>query len=176
MNNKIKCKKCHLEYDRKKYECPYCHLKRFNPTGLIILTIMIIVSVCAIYIIKGNDITSIIKGMQSNKTFTKDNVIYTVSDIKNSENILTGKCIILKIDIENKNKTAVDVSVKLSSYVDEYLSEDILPQGIKETIQSGMKFQTEYYITTDEDWKEIKVYGEFGNTSELMFKIMNNEE
>ena len=42
---KIKCKGCKLTYDKKLYKCPYCHKKRFNPTGLIIFLIILVLAI-----------------------------------------------------------------------------------------------------------------------------------
>ena len=53
---KVKCKKCKLTYDKKKYECPYCHKKRFNPTGLIVFLILLVVAAVVLFYFKGNEI------------------------------------------------------------------------------------------------------------------------
>lgn len=44
---KVKCKGCKLTYDKKLYKCPYCHRKRFNPTGLIIFLIILVLALGA---------------------------------------------------------------------------------------------------------------------------------
>lgn len=62
MSKQVKCKKCHLTYDSKKYECPYCHKKRFNPTGLIIFLLILVIAAGIVFYFFGDTIKEKLSG------------------------------------------------------------------------------------------------------------------
>jgi len=62
MSKQVKCKKCHLTYDKKKYECPYCHKKRFNPSGLIIFLLILVIIAGVVFYFFGDKIKEKLSG------------------------------------------------------------------------------------------------------------------
>ena len=122
MAKKVKCKKCRLEYDAKKHECPYCHKKRFNPTGLIIFLIILIIATGAIYYFFGDKIKELfIKNETTLETVIQSEnkrggiAFKNISVIKSEEynDIYT-----VKFDIENQTGTSLDKEYTLVNLAD----------------------------------------------------------
>lgn len=178
MAKQIKCKKCNLTYDKKKYECPYCHKKRFNPTGLIIFIIILAVAAGALFYFKGNDIINSLKEIKNKTEFEYENITYTAKNIairKNNDNTKLE----ITIEAKNNNKNEYTFDCSLSIYEDEYLNKNWYSTGglstsrIIESLQPNTKLLKEITIELNNDWNELIIYGEFENETLEMFKIYN---
>lgn len=177
---KVKCKKCKLTYDKKKYECPYCHKKRFNPTGLIVFLILLVVAAAVLFYFKGNEIVDTMQETKNVTTFKHDNITYTLKDIT-SKSIANEIKLEFIIEAENKTDSKYKFDCTLSIYEDEYLNKNwysgnsLVPSRISDTLQPNTKLEKDIRITLDTDWKEIIIYGEFDGETIEMFRINNTE-
>jgi len=175
MAKKVKCKKCRLEYDAKKYECPYCHKKRFNPTGLIIAIIILIIGGGVLFYLKGNEIINYIKEMKNITEFEKENVEYKITQIsKDSGN--NKVYIKFTIEAENKNNSTKELKCSLSAYADDYLVKDNNSYSFNEELQKNTKIKRDYTIEVNKNWKEITIYGKIDGTDYKMFTLYNTSE
>lgn len=168
MEKQVKCKKCKLTYKSKIYECPYCHTKRFNPKGLIITIIVLIVALGAAVYFKGTEIKSIFSSIGDVKTFRKDGITYNIIGQETEETFLLSYDKI-SIDIINNSNETKSVDVILSVYADGYLQE-YNDNHIKIDLEKGKKYKEELPVYNQE-WEQIEIYGNFQGKSELMFKI-----
>lgn len=175
MAKKVKCKKCRLEYDKKKYECPYCHKKRFNPTGLIITIIALIIGGGILFYFKGNEILNAVKEMKNVTVFENGNVEYKITNMK-KESVSDNVYITFTIEVENKNNTKEALKCILSAYADDYLVKDCDSYTLYEELQKGTKLKRDYKITVKKEWNEITIYGEIDGEDYKMFTIYNVEE
>lgn len=174
---KVKCKKCRLTYDKKLYECPYCHKNRFNPTGLIIFLIILVIAGVAAFYFKGDEIIGAVKKMNNVTTFEKNEVTYTITDIQITDSSLSdGKYIKLNIEVENKSESEAHINCVLSAYEDGYLSSDMGSHNLYENLVSGTKMERSYTMSVKNDWNEVIIYGKFNGESVEMFKIYNTEK
>ena len=171
MAKKVKCKKCRLEYDAKKYECPYCHKKRFNPTGLIIFLIILVIAAGAIYYFFGDKIKdllvknettleTVIKSENSNGGLAFKNISVVKSEEYND--IYT-----VKFDIENQTGTSLDKEYTLVNLADKvkakvlegnfiYWASDY--ESVSLHMMSYEIYKAEYNIQIKDDWKELEIY------------------
>lgn len=175
MAKKVKCKKCRLEYDKKKYECPYCHKKRFNPTGLIITLIILIIGGGVLFYFKGNEIIDYIKEMKNVTTFENENVEYKITRIS-KDSVHNKVYIKFTIEAENKNNSTQKLRCILSAYADEYLVKDDSSNAFYEELQKNTKIKREYTIEVNENWNEITIYGKINDIDYKMFTIYNTSE
>lgn len=189
MSKKVKCKKCRLEYDKKKYECPYCHKKRFNPTGLIIFLIITAIAGGVTYYFWGNKIQNYFtEKAKLTETETNDNGLifknFLIERNNNKENEYT-----IKFDIENKTENSIDKNyllvnladkVKASVIKGEYLIIERDYCGIELHLMKDEIFKAEYNIRIDNEWQNLEVYlRELQQNSEetkdlLIFSTENN--
>lgn len=175
MAKKVKCKKCRLEYDKKKYECPYCHKKRFNPTGLIITLIILIIGGGILFYFKGNDIINYIKEMRNVTTFENENVEYKITRIsKDNKNNKVN--ITFTIEAENKNNFSKELKCNLSAYADDYLVKDFSSYSFYEELQKHTKIKREYSIEVPKNWNKVTIYGEIDGNDFKMFTIYNTSK
>ena len=174
MSKKIKCKKCHLEYDKKVYECPYCHKTRFNPTGLISVTILIIIALGALLFFKGSDILSAIQHSKNKTKFERNGIVYEIKTTSYDESLFFNEIYISHIvTIHNTTNQDVNNSIKFTIYQDDYLIE-----SDTKTINLQPDKFTEKTISYNpkEVWNKTEIYGVFNGTSELMFVLYNPTE
>lgn len=156
MEKQIKCKKCKLTYSKKKYECPYCHKKRFNPKGLIIFSIILLIALgSGYYFIKTNNITIaepekgiIFKNIVVEETDTA-NVYKVKFDIINK----TNKSINKKYEVINL-ADKIKASVKQSS-ISNYYHDN---QTIELNMINEEIYKEEYYIKTYGEWEKLEIY------------------
>lgn len=169
MAKKVKCKKCRLEYDAKKYECPYCHKKRFNPTGLIIFLIILIIATGAIYYFFGDKIKELFVKNETETVIQSENdsgglAFKNISVIKSEEysDIYT-----IKFDIENQTGASIDKEYTLVNLADKvkakvlegnfkYWASDY--ESVSLHMMSDEIYKAEYNIQIKEDWKELEIY------------------
>lgn len=169
MAKKVKCKKCRLEYDAKKYECPYCHKKRFNPTGLIIFLIILIIAAGAIYYFFGDKIKELFIKNETETVIQSENdsgglAFKNISVIKSEEysDIYT-----IKFDIENQTGASIDKEYTLVNLADKvkakvlegnfkYWASDY--ESVSLHMMSDEIYKAEYNIQIKEDWKELEIY------------------
>ncbi len=177
MDKKVKCKKCHLTYNKKEYECPYCHTKRFNPTGLIIALIIIIAAIGAIFYFKGNDIIeSFSKGTATSHTEIKVDTAAPVE--RNEKGIIFDNLNVSKnsesnkynyeisFDITNNTTETQEIDYILLIYIDEYKSEIFSGNNIfssssgyiNEKITSQKKIKESYNIQIDDPWQKVEIF------------------
>lgn len=171
MAKKVKCKKCRLEYDAKKYECPYCHKKRFNPTGLIIFLIILIIAAGAIYYFFGDKIKelfiknettleTVIQSENNNGGLAFKNISVTKSE--EYSDIYT-----VKFDIENQTGASLDKEYTLVNLADKvktkvlegnfiYWASDY--ESVSLHMMSDEIYKAEYNVQIKEDWKELEIY------------------
>lgn len=168
MAKKVKCKKCRLEYDKKKYECPYCHKKRFNPTGLIVFLIIIVIAIGAAGYFYWEEIKEFIANKQTETVLDEyegKGLIFKNFLIEKSEDYENTYTI--KFDIINKTGSAYNKNFVLANLVDkvkapviksnftywsknyEHITLDMLADEI---------YKAEYNIKIDEEWKTIEIY------------------
>ena len=163
---KIKCKKCHLTYNKKEYECPYCHTKRFNPTGLIIALIIIIVGCGAALYFKGDEIISAVSISTNKSKNIIDGIKFTPLEVENNDNELK-----ITFEVENTNDFDVELDYELSAYTDGYLTDlsqrsnkdgwlifDWNYNNLSEVITAKKKCKYNAYINVAEDWEEVEIY------------------
>lgn len=171
MAKKVKCKKCRLEYDAKKYECPYCHKKRFNPTGLIIFLIILIIAAGATYYFFGDKIKELF--------LKNETTLETVIQSENNSGGLAFKNIsvtkseeysdiyTVKFDIENQTGASLDKEYTLVNLADKVKAKVLEGKFIYiandyETVSLHMMpdeiCKAEYNIQIKEDWKELEIY------------------
>lgn len=169
---KVKCKKCRLTYDKKKYECPYCHKKRFNPTGLIVLLILLVIAAGVIFYFFGDKIKDFISDKNAGETIietiNEDNKVglvfknLTVEKNAEKENFYT-----VKFDIENTTSETIQKTYTLKNLVDKvsvevkesdtywiyegtgYVNLELIPEEIS---------KVEYDIIIDSEWKTLEIY------------------
>lgn len=169
MAKKVKCKKCRLEYDAKKYECPYCHKKRFNPTGLIIFLIILIIAAGAIYYFFGDKIKELFVKNETETVIQSENdsgglAFKNISVTKSEEysDIYT-----VKFDIENQTGASLDKEYTLVNLADKvktkvlegnfiYWASDY--ESVSLHMMSDEIYKAEYNIQIKEDWKELEIY------------------
>lgn len=174
MAKKVKCKKCRLEYDAKKHECPYCHKKRFNPTGLIITLIILAIGIGTIYYFFSDKI----KEMFIKET-TNETIVNTFTESKNNNGGLAFKNIsvtksdeyndiyTVKFDIENQTGASLDKEYSLVNLADKvkakvlegnfvYWANDY--ESVSLHMMSNEIYKAEYNIQIKEDWKELEIY------------------
>ena len=175
MAKKVRCKKCRLEYDKKKYECPYCHKKRFSSTGLIITLIVLIIGGGILFYLKGNEILNAVKEMKNVTVFENGNVEYIITNIK-KESISDKIKITFTIEVENKNNTKEAISCILSAYADDYLVKDTGSYSLYEELQKNTMLKREYKIKVPKEWNVINIYGDIDGEDYKMFTIYNVEE
>lgn len=171
----VKCKKCKLTYDKKKYECPYCHKKRFNPTGLIIFLIILVIAAGAVYYFYGDKVNEYIKGI--NTSNSQNGLIFknlSVELAEGKENTYR-----IKFDIENKTGNSINKNYHIINLADRVRAEitkgdfslwkydyelielKILPKEI---------YKAEYEIKIENEWKELEIYLCEINIEELELK------
>lgn len=177
---KVKCKKCKLTYDKKKYECPYCHKKRFNPTGLIVFLVLLIVAAGTLFYFKGNDIINSFKEAKNVTEFKYENITYTLKNITTTSQNNEIKLDFI-IEAENNTDTVYKFDCTLSIYEDNYLNKDwfssnsIKSSRISDTLQPNTKLEKNIRVTLNNDWNEVIIYGEFEDETIEMFKLYNTE-
>lgn len=171
MAKKVKCKKCRLEYDAKKYECPYCHKKRFNPTGLIIFLIILIIATGAIYYFFGDKIKELfIKNETTLKTVIQsenNNGGLAFKNISVTKSEEYSDIYTVKFDIENQTGASLDKEYTLVNLADKvkakvlegnfvYWASDY--ESVSLHMMSDEIYKAEYNIQIKEDWKELEIY------------------
>lgn len=177
MDKKVKCKKCHLTYNKKEYECPYCHTKRFNPTGLIIALIIIIAAIGTIFYFKGSDIIeSFNNGTDTSHTEIKVDTAAPVE--RNEKGIIFDNLNVSKnsesykynyeisFDITNNTTETQEIDYILLIYIDEYKSEIFSGNNIfssssgyiNEKITSQKKIKESYNIQIDDPWQKVEIF------------------
>ncbi len=159
---KVKCKKCKLTYDKKKYECPYCRKKRFNPTGLIVFLVLLIVAAGALFYFKGNDIKDILNN--TNVTNESGLIFKNLSVTPSAEK---ANVYIVKFDIENKTGKSLDKAYLLVNLADKvkapvtygkYLEWDEDYTGVELHMLTDEIFKAEYEIKIENEWNELEIY------------------
>lgn len=187
MAKKVRCKKCRLEYDKKKYECPYCHQKRFNPTGLIIVLIIIALVGGVTYYFFGNKIQNYFTE-KTRMTETNDNgLIFKNFSIERNTKKVNEYTV--KFDIENKTGDSIDKNYLLVNLADKVKAPVIKGEyfiiendycGIELHLMQDEIFKAEYNIRIDNEWQTLEVYlRELQDNSEetkdlLIFSTENN--
>lgn len=164
---KVKCKGCRLTYDKKIYECPYCHKKRFNPTGLIILLIIIIAAGGTAYYFYSDEIIgyfsekeTVLEIEEKNGGLVFKNVL--IEKYKNNEDIYT-----VKFDIINKTGESLDKEYTLVNLADKvkakviegnfiYISNDY--ERVSLHMMPDEIYKAEYNIQIKDEWKELEIY------------------
>lgn len=164
---KVKCKGCRLTYDKKLYECPYCHKKRFNPTGLIILLIIIIAAGGTAYYFYSDEIIgyfsekeTVLEIEEKNGGLVFKNVL--IEKYKNNEDIYT-----VKFDIINKTGESLDKEYTLVNLADKvkakviegnfiYISNDY--ERVSLHMMPDEIYKAEYNIQIKDEWKELEIY------------------
>lgn len=167
MVKKVRCKKCRLEYDKKKYECPYCHKKRFNPTGLIIFLIIIAIAGGITYYFLGDKIQNYFtEKAKLTETETNDNGLifknFSIERNNNKDNEYT-----IKFDIENKTESSIDKNYLLVNLADKVKASVINGEyfiierdycGIELHLMKDEIFKAEYNVRIDNDWQNLEIY------------------
>lgn len=177
MAKKVKCKKCRLEYDAKKYECPYCHKKRFNPTGLIIFLIILIIATGLVFYFWGDKIKELfIKKEQTQETIIDITTSETFLEAENNNGGLAFKNLsvtkyediyTIKFDIENQTGKSLDKEYTLVNLVDKvkakvlegnfiYWASDY--ESVSLHMMSEEIYKAEYNIQTKDEWKELEIF------------------
>lgn len=187
---KIKCKGCKLTYDKKLYKCPYCHRKRFNPTGLIIFLIILVLAIGAAGYFYWDEIKEFISNKQ-NETVLDENegkgLIFKNVSITRSEeynNIYT-----IKFDIINNTGSAYNKKFTLANLVDKvkapviegnfiYWQNDY--ESVKLDMIADEIYKAEYNIIIDEEWKTLEIYlrepdSETGGTNDIKVFTYEND-
>ena len=173
MAKQVKCKKCKLTYDKKKYECPYCHTKRFNPTGLIVFFIILLLGAGAIYYFFGDKITEYIKedrnDISNNSGLIFNNLSITPSLEK--ENIY-----IVNFDIVNSTESSLNKKYMLINLADKvrapvtegkYIIWDNDYEILDLQMLSEEIYKAEYEIKIEREWDVLEIYlRELKTTSE----------
>ena len=165
---KVKCKGCKLTYDKKLYKCPYCHRKRFNPTGLIIFLIIFVIALGAAGYFYWDEIKEFIANKQAETVLNENegkglvfkNVSVTKSEEK--ENIYT-----IKFDIENKTGNSLDEEYTLFNLADKVKADVVngrfftLAKNYEIISLKMLKdeiYKAEYNIEIKEDWKTLEIF------------------
>lgn len=159
---KVKCKKCKLTYDKKKYECPYCHKKRFNPTGLIVFLVLLIVAAGALYYFKGNEIKDVLNN--TNVTNESGLIFKNLSVTPSAEK---ANVYVVKFDIENKTGKSLDKAYLLVNLADKVKApvlrgsflewnEDFT--GVELHMLTDEIFKAEYEIKIENEWNKLEIY------------------
>lgn len=159
---KVKCKGCKLTYDKKLYECPCCHKKRFNFKRILIILIIIAIAGGIIYFIFGNDIKS--KIIQQN-IINKTGLLYTnlnVTEIEKNEYKI-------EFDIVNKSNNDISEYYQIINLFDKYKSDIIRDYYnlftyeddnyvIELKILKDEIKHIEYNVKCENDWKTLEIY------------------
>ncbi len=164
MSKQVKCKKCHLTYDKKKYECPYCHKKRFNPTGLIIFLIILVIAAGAVYYFYGDTLKEnlipkqdIIETNQSGLLFNN----FTIEPSAETPNEYT-----IKFDVTNKTDATIEKAFIITNLADKvkapiingtYISWREDYKGMELRLIPEEIYKVEYTINM-ENWQTLEVY------------------
>lgn len=187
---KVKCKGCKLTYDKKLYKCPYCHRKRFNPTGLIIFLIILILALGAAGYFYWDEIKEFIADKQTETVLDENEgkglVFKNVSVTRSEEydNVYT-----VKFDIENKTRGPLKENYILANLADKvkatvlegkflYWGEDY--EQIQLDMLADEIYKAEYNLKIDEEWQILEIYlrepeSETGGTNDIkVFTYENN--
>lgn len=165
---KVKCKGCKLTYDKKLYKCPYCHRKRFNPTGLIIFLIILVLALGAAGYFFWDEIKEFIADKQAETVLDENEgkglVFKNVSVTRSEEydNIYT-----INFDIENKTGKPLNQKYILANLADKvktnvlrgnflYWSDDY--ERITLDMLADEIYKAEYNIQIDGDWQTLEIY------------------
>ncbi len=159
---KVKCKKCKLTYDKKKYECPYCHKKRFNPTGLIVFLVLLIVAASVLFYFKGNEIKDVLNN--TNITNESGLIFKNLSVTPSAEK---ANVYVVKFDIENKTGKSLDKAYLLVNLADKVKApvlrgsflewnEDFT--GVELHMLTDEIFKAEYEIKIENEWNKLEIY------------------
>ena len=187
---KIKCKGCKLTYDKKLYKCPYCHKKRFNPTGLIIFLIILVLAIGTAGYFYWDEIKNFIDNNQA-ETILDENegkglVFKNVSVTRSEEydNVYT-----IKFDIINNTGSAYSKKFVLANLVDKVKAQVIKGnfiywqndyESVKLDMIADEIYKAEYNIVIDEEWKTLEIYlrepdSETGGTNDIKVFTYEND-
>lgn len=187
---KVKCKGCKLTYDKKLYKCPYCKRKRFNPTGLIIFLIILVLALGTAGYFYWDEIKDYIENKQ-NETILDEyegkGLIFKNFSIEKSEDYENTYTI--KFDIINKTGSAYSENYVLANLVDRvkapviksnfiYWSKDY--EHITLDMLADEIYKAEYNIKIDVEWKTIEIYlrepdNETGGTNDIKVFTYEND-
>ncbi len=196
----IKCKKCGMKYDNNKKECPYCHKKRFNPTGLIILIILLLIlgGGTALYFMGYITIPTSISNLFVKKQSEMDGIKFAELETKQENNKIG-----ITFEAENTNSYDVQLNYELTTYVDDYLTGNYndyndyfswtnIENNVTETIVAKKKCKYTFYIEVPESWTNIEIFcrrnenwhnpnnntieTDKNNQNVLVMTIQNNEQ
>ena len=187
---KVKCKRCKLTYDKKLYKCPYCHRKRFNPTGLIIFLIILVLALGAAGYFFWDEIKEFIDDKQTETVLDENEgkglVFKNVSVTRSEEydNVYT-----IKFDIINNTGAAYNKKFILANLVDKVKVQVIEGNFISwaekyERINLDMLeneiYKAEYKIEIDGEWKILEIYlrepgSETGGTNDIKVFTYEND-
>lgn len=187
---KVKCKECKLTYDKKLHKCPYCQKKRFNPTGLIIFLIIIVIAIGTAGFFYREKIKEFINNKQNETVLDKNDdkgLIFKNISITKSEkydNVYTVKFDIINNTGEayNKNfvlKTLVDkVSVQVLQGNFIYWSDDY--ERITLNMIADEIYKAEYNIMINDKWQTLEIYlrepdNETGGINDIKVFTYQNE-
>lgn len=165
---KVKCKGCKLTYDKKLYKCPYCHRKRFNPTGLIIFLIILVLALGAAGYFYWDEIKEFIENKQAETVLDENEgkglVFKNVSVTRSEEN---ENIYIIKFDIENKTGNSLDEEYTLFNLADKVKADVVsgrfftLAKNYEIISLKMLKdeiYKAEYNIEIKEDWKTLEIF------------------
>lgn len=159
---KVKCKNCHLTYDKNKKECPYCHKKRYKPTKLIIFLVLLVAAVSTLFYFKNDEL----KKVMNNMNITNENgmIFKNLSITPSTEKDNTY---VVKFDIINKTGKGFDKTFLIVNLADKVKApvihgnifewdEDFA--GIELHMLTEEIFKVEYEIKIENEWKILEIY------------------